>query len=130
MDGIIGASLQTRLAADADIWVKFNNAIFPLVHGCDGADANARRIAAVIAASHLEMPFDIRELPDLSIFYPCAGDTQRHFIFALTGDGTRVTADTLAIINDKAKIHGFPVSCSPALILSPILMASNPTALS
>src|SRR5512138_404379 len=93
VDGIIGASFETRLAADALVFVEFDNSIGALVHGCGGADANARRVFALIAAGHLKVAPSIRELPLFNIFYPGAENAERHLIFFLARDTAGVTPD-------------------------------------
>ena len=102
VDGIVGARLQARLAADARALVKLNNAVRTLVHGGDGADARTGRILAVVAARHLKVAAAVRVLARFHILDPRAVDAQRHFVFRFASSGTGVTTNTLAVVDDKS----------------------------
>ena len=81
VDSVVGAGLHTGFAADADLWVKFNNAICALIHGCDWADTHAGRVGAMVAAGDLKVTSHIRIKPGFNIFYPSTVDAERNFIF-------------------------------------------------
>jgi hypothetical protein len=97
--------LHASLTADADPWIKINNTILPLVHGCDWTYAGARWIGTVITASYLKMTPGIWKDPSLNVFYPGTVDTERYLVFTLTGSRTGVATNTLAIVDDEAVIH-------------------------
>jgi hypothetical protein len=105
MDGVIGASLHTGLAADADTGVKIDDTIISLIHGCNRANPRAWRIGAMVAASDLKMTAGVWKSACFYVLDPGTIDTQRHFILALASGRASVAPDTLAIIDNEAVVH-------------------------
>src|SRR5438552_54464 len=62
--------LLAGLAADAHLWIELDDAIGALVHRRDRADADARRVGAVVAARHLEHAPRVGERALLDILDP------------------------------------------------------------
>ena len=104
VNSIVGASLHTRLAADADAVVKLYNAVGTLVHRLSGADAYAGRIGAVVAPSHLKVTTVVGEGARFDIFDPGSVHAERDFIFTFTGSGAGVAADAFPVINNETII--------------------------
>jgi hypothetical protein len=77
--------LQARFAANATVPIELDDAIGALIHGFDRADPNARRIAAVVAAGHLEVAPRVWELTGFCVLDPGAIDPERNLVFALAG---------------------------------------------
>ncbi len=105
VDGVVGAGLHAGLAADAGFGVELHNAVGALIHGRGGADVDAGRVGAVVAARHLEEAAGVGEGALLHVLHPGAVNADRHLVLRLAGGGAGVTADALAVVNDKAEVH-------------------------
>jgi len=104
IDRVVGAGLHAGFAADANGRVKLDDAIAALIHGCDGTDAHAGRVDAVIAARHLKAAAHVGISTCFNILDPGAIHTKRHLVFGLARGGAGVTADAFALVNEKAVI--------------------------
>ena len=104
VDSVVGAGLHTGFAADAKAAVEFDNAVFPLVHCFDGADADARRVGAVVTARYLEVAAVVGEGAGFDVFDPGAVDAEGDFVLTFAGCGAGVAADTFAVVNDEAVV--------------------------
>jgi hypothetical protein len=102
---IIWTGLHTGFAADADLWIKINNSIMPLVHGCNRTNADTGWIRTMIAARDLKMAPCIWVATCFHIFHPGPVNAQRNPVLTLAGSGTGMATDTLAIVNDETVIH-------------------------
>jgi hypothetical protein len=60
----------------------------------------------MIAARYLEVATCIREKASLNVLDPGAVHAQGYFIFALASDGTGMTANTDAVIDDESVVLG------------------------
>ena len=104
IDRVVGAGLHTGFTSDANGRVELDNAIRALIHRGDGADAHARRVRTMIAARDLKTAAHIGIRTRLNILDPCAIHTKRHLIFGLARSGAGMTANTLALVNQKSII--------------------------
>ncbi len=104
VDGVVGARLHARFAANADAVVEFDNAIITLVHRFCGADADAWRIGAMVAACDLKMTAGVWVAACFYVFDPGAVDAERDFVFAFAGGGAGVAADAFTVVDHKAVI--------------------------
>ena len=104
VDGVVRTGLHTGFTADTNGGVELNNTVSPLVHRLGGADADAGRVGAMVAARHLEMTPVVRESARFHIFDPGAVHPQGYFVFAFAGGGAGVTADTFTVVDDKTII--------------------------
>ena len=59
----------------------------------------------MIAPHYAKKPTRVGESSLLDVFDPSAIYADRHFMLGFTGDGTRMAADTLSVIDNEAKIH-------------------------
>ena len=59
----------------------------------------------MIAPHYGKQPAGIGKSSLLNIFDPSTVYANRNFMLGLAGDGTRMAADTLSVIDDEAKIH-------------------------
>lgn len=105
VDSIVGAGLKAGLAANADIWIKFDDAIVPLIHCRYGADSDTGWICAVITARHLKMSGDVGVRSGLDVFDPRTIHAEWHFILALAGRRTSMTSDAPIVSYQEAVIH-------------------------
>ena len=96
---IVRTGLHTGFTADANARVKLNDAIISLIHGCDGTNAHARRVDAMIAARHLKVAANIGVCARFNIFDPCAIYADRHLILGLARSGTGVTSDAFGLVD-------------------------------
>lgn len=106
VNSVIGAGLHTGFAADAEAAIEFDNAVFPLVHGFDGTDADAGGVGAVVAACNLEVAAVVGERAGFDIFDPSTINTKRNFVLAFAGSRTGMAANTFAVINNEAVVFG------------------------
>ena len=104
IDRVIRTGLHAGFTSNANGRVKLNDAIVALIHRSDGTDAHTGRVGAMIAACHLKTAAHIGIRTRLNILDPCAIHTKRHLIFGLARSGTRMTANTLALVNQKSII--------------------------
>ena len=105
VDRVVGARLHARLATDAHVLVELDDAVVALVHRRDRADADARRVCAMVAAGDLKRARDVGERPVLDVLHPRPMDAERHFVLALTRGAASMTADTSRVVDDEAVIH-------------------------
>ena len=75
-------------------------------HG--GADFNARRVVAMVAAEHREVPARVRVVAFLDVLDPGAIHAHRDVVFFFTGNRAGVTADAAVLIDDKSVAHFIP----------------------
>ena len=59
----------------------------------------------MVTAHYRKKASRIRESSLLDVLYPRAINTDRHLVFGLAGNGTRMAPDALSIIDNEAKIH-------------------------
>ena len=59
----------------------------------------------MIATLHGEYATGVGEFPFFYVFDPRTIDADRQIVFLLTGDCTGMTADALAVVDNKAVIH-------------------------
>jgi len=104
--GIVGACLHACLATDASVMVNVHDAVRPLKHCADGADMNAWRICAMIAAKDGEMTPYVRERSHLDILDPGAIDAQRDIVLGLARCATSVATDTPRLVDHPGVVHG------------------------
>jgi hypothetical protein len=64
------------------------------------------------------MPLGMRKFALFYVFHPGAIHPQRHLMLFLTGHTASVTANTLAVVNEKPKFHGMPLSIPRSLLSS------------
>src|SRR5690349_9909079 len=105
VDGVVRAGLHAGFAANTAFGAEVHYPIFALVHRGHGADGHARRILAMIAASHLEDAAGVGKCPLLDVLHPGAVHGERHVVFGLARDRAGVTADALAIVDDEPVSH-------------------------
>ena len=105
VDGIVRASLHTGFTADAAVGTEVNDAVFALIHRGDGADGDAGRILAVIAACDLKHAPRIGIRALLDVLDPRTIYAERNVVLRLAGHRAGVAADTLAVIDDKSVSH-------------------------
>jgi len=104
IDRVVGTGLHTGFASDANGRVELNNTIVALIHRSDGTNAHTGRVGTVITARHLKATAHIGVRACFYILDPCAIHTERHLILGLARGTTRVTADALALVNQKSVI--------------------------
>jgi hypothetical protein len=63
------------------------------------------------------MPLGIRKFALFDVFHPGAIHPQRHLMLFLTGHTASVTANTLAVVNEKSEFHGIPLYIPDSLRL-------------
>jgi hypothetical protein len=102
IERVIRAGLHARFAPNTASGIKINNAIGTLVQCFGRADSHARRVIAVIAASDEEIASCVRKFAFFDILDPGTIDTDRNIMLGFTGDCTGMTANTLALIDDKS----------------------------
>ncbi|HUE04704.1 MAG TPA: hypothetical protein VMR62_34450 [Bryobacteraceae bacterium] len=97
--------MHASLATNTLVRIEIHDAVGALVHRRDGADFDARRIFAMIAARYLEIAARVREATLFHVLNPSPVHPNRNLVFRLAGHGTGVAADALAIVDYKAVFH-------------------------
>ena len=110
VNGIVRTRLHARFAANAAVGIEIYDAVLALVHRRHRTYCDARRLFAVIAARHLKDAASVREDALLDVFDPGPVHSYRHLVLGLARDRTRVTADTLPVIDYEAVFHPEEVS--------------------
>ena len=102
IEGVVGAGLHTRLAADTTRTIEINNAVRAFVERLCGTNSDTGRVVAVVTTIYQKIAARIGEFPLLNVLNPGAIDTDWHVVFGFAGHGTGVTANTLALVNHKS----------------------------
>ena len=105
VERIVRTGLCAGFASNASPAIKVDNAVFSGKKSCDRADLDARSIGAMVAPHYGKQPTRIRESPLFDVFDPGAVYAYWHLVLGLACDGTRMTADTLSVIDHEAIIH-------------------------
>jgi hypothetical protein len=108
VEGVVGAGLHARTAADAAVAVQVHDRVGALVEGDHGTDLDARRRVAVVAAQHREVAADVREAPLLDVLDPGAEVPDRDGVLLLAGDRAGVAADALPVVDDEREARLAP----------------------
>lgn len=111
VNGVIGAGLHTRLAANAAVGVEIHDAVLALVHRGHRTNGDTRRLFAVIAAGDLEDAAGIRKFTFFDVLNPGSIHAQRDTVFRFAGYGASMATNAFAIINNES------VSQKPCLSL-------------
>jgi hypothetical protein len=101
VERVVGTSLHARLATNAPTGIKINNTIFSLIESCGRTDLDTRRSIAVITTIDKKIAARIGEFATLNVLDPGTVDPDGDIVFRFTGDGTGMTADTLALVDHK-----------------------------
>jgi hypothetical protein len=104
IDRVVRTGLHAGFTSNANGRIELNDAIITLIHCCDGTDAHAGWIRAMIAARHLKATTHIRVGTRFDIFDPGAIHAYWHLILRLARGGTGVTSDALALVDQKSII--------------------------
>ena len=102
VERVVGAALHAGLAADAAAAVEVHDPVLPPEERGGGADLDAGRVVAVVAAGDREGPPRLGELALLDVLDPGAGDPEGHLVLDLARHGARVAADALRLSIRKA----------------------------
>lgn len=102
---IVRTGLRAGFAADTAAIIEIDDTVFAGEKCGNRADLDARGIGAVIATHHRKKPPRIGESSFFNIFDPRAVDPDGDFMLGFTRNSTGMTADTLSVIDDEAKIH-------------------------
>src|SRR5262249_2607075 len=105
IEGVVGARLQTGLAADAPVRVKVHYAVVARVERRDRANRDARGPFTVIAAHHREQPAIVGKGSLLDVLDPGAVDANGDLMFALARYRAGVATDTFAVVDYEAKLR-------------------------
>ena len=103
VDGVVGAGVHAPLAADAVLVAEVHDAVRCPEQGTGGADVDARRVVAVVAAHHREMPVDIGERARLDVLDPGPVHTEGDVVLALARHRAGVTADAALAVEQEAE---------------------------
>jgi hypothetical protein len=102
---IVRTSLHASLATDAALGIEIDDPVATLVHRGHGANGDARRLLAVVAARDLKDAARVGKDALLDVFDPGPVDSDRNLIFGLARHGAGVTANAFAIIDYEAVFH-------------------------
>jgi hypothetical protein len=102
---VVWTSLRAGFTADAAATVEIDNAVLSRKQGRDRTDLHARSVGAMIAPHYRKKAPRIRETSLFNILYPRTINADRNLMFGFAGNGARVAADALSVIDNEAKIH-------------------------
>jgi hypothetical protein len=105
VESIVGTSLHARFATNAAPVVKIHDSIGAPVQRSSRTNFRARRLVAVIAPHHPEMPRRMREFALLDMLDPGAKYPHRHLVFFFARDRAGVTPDATVLIDDESVAH-------------------------
>ena len=83
VDSVIRARLHARFAADTSVWMKIDDRVSTSVQRMGRTYLDTRRIVAVVAPHHTEMPTDIGKLALLDVFHPGLEHADRNVVLFL-----------------------------------------------
>lgn len=104
VQGVVRARLHACATTDTAAIVKIDDSIGSPVEGSDRADFNARRGIAMITPHYRKQSRGLRKSPFFDVFDPGAIHTDGDIVLRFTRDRTRMTADTLAVVDDESVI--------------------------
>src|SRR5258706_14440775 len=105
VDRVVRTGLHARLATDAAVAVQVHDAVGACKERLRGTDLHARRVVAVIASQHGEVPPRIGILTLLKILHPGPKTAHRHLVLLLAGYGASMAPAALALIEAEAVAH-------------------------
>ncbi len=106
---IVGTGLHAGLAADAAVGVEIDDAVLALIHRRHGANRDARRLLAMIAARDLKYAARVGKQALLDVLDPGAIHAYGHLVLGFACHRAGVTADAFAIIDYEAVFHPWEV---------------------
>jgi hypothetical protein len=110
VDGVIRARQHAGFAADTSVGIKIDDPVSAAVQRMGWANLDTRRIVAVVAPHHAEMPTDVGKLTFLDVFHPGPEHAHRNVMLLLAGHRAGVAPDTTILIDYKS----VPQSALPA----------------
>jgi len=112
INGIVWTGLHAGFAPDAALGTEIDDAVLALIHRGYWADSNAGRVLAVITSCYLEHAASIRVNSFFNIFHPGTVHGEGNVILRLAGHGAGVTANALAVVDDKSVSHAERISAA------------------
>jgi hypothetical protein len=105
VESIVRASLHARFATNAAPVVEIHDSIGAPVERASRTNFRARRVIAVIASHHPEVPRRMREFALLDMLDPGAKYAHRHLVFFFARDRAGVTPNATVLIDDESVSH-------------------------
>lgn len=105
IERVIWTGLHTGFATDAATIVEINDPVLAFEERCRRANRHTRGINAMIATKHGKESFGVRVFAFFDIFDPGPIAADWHIVFGFAGNGTGVTADAFAVIDQEADFH-------------------------
>jgi hypothetical protein len=98
-DCIVWTRRHARFAADADRFVKVDDAISSFEHCGGRAGSHTWRVCALIATSNLMRPSHLWKHTDVNMFYIGSGNRDRNNVFRLAGSCAGMAPDTTRVVD-------------------------------
>ena len=132
VDGLIRPRLHARFAADTSVWIKIDDPVSTSVQRTCRTYLDTRRIVAMVATHHSEMPTDIGKLALLDEFHPGPEHADQNVVLFLARHRAGVASDTAVLIDYKCRsASGLPVHRNSSPIsgiyrIRPVIHGHNP----
>lgn len=101
---IVRAGCHACFAADANRFIKIDDAIRPLEHRGCRTRRDTRSMSALVASGYLMRAPNLRKYTYVDMFDIRARNRQRYKVLRLTGRGTGMTADTPRVVNNLCPV--------------------------
>jgi len=110
-DGVVRTGRHAGLTANANRFVKIDDAVSPFEHCCGGAGGYARRVRALITAGYLVGAPRLREDTHVDVLDVGSRDTDGNHVFRLARGRARVTSDATGVVDDLGPLHSLFAAC-------------------
>ena len=110
-DGVVRTGRHAGLAANADRFVKIDDAVSAFEHCGGGAGGDARRVRALITAGHLVRAPRLREDTHVDVLDVSSRHTDGNDILRLARRRARVTSDAASMVDDLGPLHSVFAAC-------------------
>src|SRR5580704_12119724 len=118
IERVVRTGLHARFTSDAAAAVEIDNAIVALEQRAGGANLDARRLVAMIAAHHAEVAAAVGEGALFYVLDPGAEDSDRDLVLILAGNGACMASDASVLVDNEAVTHA-RVPSWPCLVQGP-----------
>ena len=110
-DSVVRTGGHAGFAANADRFIKVDDAVRPLKHRRGRARGYTRRVRALIAARYLMRAPHLRKHSDVDVLDVGAGDAYRHDVLGLAGGRARMTTDAAGVVDHFRPLDAVLASC-------------------
>src|SRR5205809_7374378 len=98
-DSVVGTGCHARFAPNADRFVKIDNSVRALEHGCGRTRSNAGSMSTLVAPRDLVGAARLREYTHVNMFDVCAGYGKGNKVLGFAGSRTGVATNATRVVD-------------------------------